>query len=90
MLCTAFNSVDPKAAGEWNESMIKQVNGKIEFYLNGVLTAQEDLSASHWKDMVAASNFKSFPEFGKHTQGRIALQDWSKGIWFRNIKIKPL
>lgn len=82
--------VDPKPAGEWNQSRIKQVNGKIEFYLNGVLTAQEDFNSSHWKELVANSGFKTFPSFGKQVQGRIALQDWSKGISFRSLKIKTL
>lgn len=84
------NPVDPKPAGEWNQSRIKQVDGKIEFYLNGVLTAEEDFNSSHWKELVANSGFKTFPSFGKQTQGRIALQDWSKGISFRNLKIKTL
>lgn len=84
------NPVLPKAPGEWNQSRIKQVNGKVEFYLNGVLTASEDLKSEKWKKAVAASNFKTFPEFGKHTKGHLALQDWANGISFRNIKIKQI
>lgn len=85
-----LNSVEPKPAGAWNQSRIKQVDGKIEFYLDGVLTAQEDFNSDHWKESVAKSGFKTFPEFGKHNEGHIALQDWSKGISFRNLKIKTL
>lgn len=84
------NPVLPKAPGEWNQSRIKQVNGKVEFYLNGILTASEDLKSEKWKKAVATSNFKTFPEFGKHTKGHLALQDWANGISFRNIKIKQL
>jgi hypothetical protein len=58
--------------------------------LNGVLTAEQDLSADTWKNMVSKSNFKYFPLFGKNTSGRIALQEWSKGVAFRNIKVKEL
>jgi formylmethanofuran:tetrahydromethanopterin formyltransferase len=72
------NAAVTKPAGEWNESRIKQVNGKIEFYLNGVLTAEQDLTSKEWKDLVAKSNFKYFATFGKTVKGRIALQDWSK------------
>lgn len=85
-----MNAVEPKAAGEWNQSKIIQSNGKIEFYLNKKLTARQDFNSSEWKDYVANSNFKIYPEFGKHTQGHIGLQEWSKGIAFRNIKIKAL
>ncbi|MDJ1480700.1 MULTISPECIES: DUF1080 domain-containing protein [Xanthocytophaga] len=84
------NAVTPLPAGQWNRSEIKQVDGKVEFYLNDTLTAQQDLNSAEWKAMIANSNFKFFPEFGKSTKGHIALQDWSKGISFRNIKIKEL
>lgn len=82
--------VDPKPTGQWNQSEIKQVNGKVEFYLNGVLTVEKDLTSQAWADSVATSGFKSFPEFGKHTKGKIALQEWSKGVSFRNIRIREL
>ncbi|MFT0716113.1 DUF1080 domain-containing protein [Flagellimonas lutimaris] len=83
------NKVEVKQ-GEWNKTLIKQVNGKIEFYLNGVLTAQEDLSSSGWKEKIAETHFSKYPEFGKTTQGKIALQYWYFETWFRNIKIREL
>ena len=79
-----------KPVGEWNQSRIKQVNGKVEFYLNGVLTTEEDFKSPSWFDKIKQSGFKDHPEFGKSTKGHIALQDWAKGISFRNIKIKKL
>ncbi len=85
-----INPVDTKPMGEWNQSQIKQLNGKIEFYLNGELTAQQDLHSAAWTEMIRQTNFKNYPEFGKHTKGHIALQYWLKGISFRNIKIKEL
>lgn len=84
------NPAAAKPAGEWNRSRIKQVNGKVEFYLNGVLTVQEDFTVPAWQDSVKRTHFKNFPEFGKHTSGHIALQDWASGVAFRNIKIKEL
>jgi hypothetical protein len=84
------NPVKTKPTDTWNHSEIKQVNGKIHFYLNGVLTAEEDFSSKAWADEVANSHFHSFPEFGKHISGLIVLQDWSTGVAFRNIKIKAL
>ena len=32
----------------------------------------------------------NFPSFGKAIQGKIAFQDWSKGVALRNIKIKEI
>jgi hypothetical protein len=85
-----LNPANQNPAGEWNQSRIRQVNGNVEFYLNGVLTAHQDFTSQAWQDSVSHSNFKRFPEFGKHTKGHIGLQYWVKGISFRDIKIKEL
>jgi hypothetical protein len=84
------NPATIKNVGQWNQSRIVQKNGKVQFYLNGSLTAEEDMTAAKWKKRIADSNFKTFPEFGKHTKGHLALQDWAKGISFRNVKIREL
>lgn len=85
-----LNKADLKPLDEWNNAMIRQQNGKIEFYLNGKLTAQQDMTSDEWKDKIAETNFKNFPDFGKERKGQIALQDWNKGVSFKNIKIKEL
>ncbi|WP_316803689.1 DUF1080 domain-containing protein [Pedobacter nototheniae] len=85
-----LNPVELKPFGLWNHSVIKQQNGKVQFYLNGVLTAEQDFKTEAWKTAVANTSFKNFPEFGKYTSGQIALQDWNKGIAFKNIKLKSL
>lgn len=84
------NPAMAKPAGEWNQSRIKQVNGKVAFYLNGVLTVQEDFTVPAWQDSVRHTHFNKFPEFGKRVSGHIALQDWASGVAFRNIKIREL
>ncbi|RIV72101.1 3-keto-disaccharide hydrolase [Flagellimonas aequoris] len=83
------NAVEMKP-GEWNTARIKQVDGKVEFYLNGVLTGEQDFNDPEWKKMIAATHFSKYAEFGKATQGRIALQYWYFETWFRDIKIKEL
>ncbi|KPM47086.1 3-keto-disaccharide hydrolase [Jiulongibacter sediminis] len=85
-----LNTVIAKPAGEWNESMIKQENGRVQFWLNGVKTADQDLTGKEWKEKVANSNFKTFEAFGAATSGHIALQDWAKGVSFQNLKIREL
>lgn len=84
------NHAAAKPYGEWNEARILQQNGKVTFWLNGVISAEEDLTGDRWKQLVAASNLGKFPDFGKFTKGKIALQDWNKGVSFRNIRIKEL
>lgn len=85
-----LHPVANKPTGEWNHSRIIHQNGKVEFYLNGTLTVQQDFTSQAWRDWVAQTHFKDSPEFTKHTSGHIALQEWSRGIAFRNIKLKPL
>ncbi len=79
----------PKS-GDWNQSRITQQNGKLTFWLNGVQTVQVDLQSDEWKKLVASSGMSQFPEFGVATKGHLALQDWTNGVSFRNIKIKEL
>jgi hypothetical protein len=84
------NPVAAKPAGEWNEGRIKQENGKVEFYLNGIQTAEQDFKSDQWKEMIQNSGFNYFPDFGKTTKGKIALQKWYKTVAFKNLRIKEL
>ncbi len=84
------NAVQPKPFGEWNQSQIIQKNGRISFSLNGIITCEEEINSTQWKEYIAGSRFNTFPNFGKTTKGHIGLQDWAKGVSFRNIKIKEL
>ncbi len=85
-----LNEAITKPKGEWNSSRIIQRDGKIEFYLNGTLTAVEDFTSEAWQNKIANSGFKDKDGFGAATKGRIALQDWYFEVWFRNIKIRQL
>ena len=62
----------------------------LKFYLNGKLTAKEDLTSQEWKNKIDGSRFKNAPGFGKATSGKIALQNWYFEAWFRNMKIREL
>jgi hypothetical protein len=89
-LSPLLNEVQPKPFGQWNTSRILQQNGVITFWLNGVETGHEDMKAERWKQLIAGSKLGNFPSFGKAIQGKIAFQDWSKGVALRNIKIKEI
>lgn len=89
-LSKPINPVNQLPPGQWNESRIVQQNGRVSFYLNGVLTTQEDFRSPAWTDSVGKSGFSKYPEFGKHVSGHIALQDWFKAVFFKNIRIREL
>jgi azurin len=76
--------------GDWNSSRILQQNGNLTFWLNGVLTVRVDLKSDDWKRSVAASSMSKYPEFAVALNGHLALQDWTNGVAFRNIKLKEL
>ena len=84
------NPATPNPVGQWNTSRIVQQDGKIEFYLNGAMTAQEDVTSSAWLQKLNQSNFKDNPDFGRIAKGKIALQNWYFEAWFRNMKIREL
>ncbi|MDT0621552.1 3-keto-disaccharide hydrolase [Croceitalea vernalis] len=85
-----LNEVDVNNSGQWNTSKIIQQNGKIEFYLNGKITAKEDFTSEEWKNKVAISRFKDNTGFAQAIKGKIALQNWYFNSWFRNMKIREL
>ncbi len=89
-LSPLLNEVQPKPTGDWNTSRILQQNGVITFWLNGIETGHEDMKTERWKQLIAGSKLGNFPSFGKAVRGKIAFQDWAKGVSLRNIKIKEI
>jgi cytochrome c len=79
-----------KPARQWNHAKIVSNKARYEFWLNGEKQVEFIMHTPEWDSMVAASKFKSMPDFGKATKGHIALQDHGDKVWFRNIKIREI
>lgn len=77
-----------KSQGEWNLVSIKSVDGYVVFHLNEKKVVEFQMYDESWDTLVATSKFKDWKEFGKHKVGKIALQDHSDRVSFRNMKIK--
>lgn len=88
-LSPLLHEVQPKPM-DWNVSRIVQQSGVITFWLNGVETAHEDMKTERWLQLIKSSKLGNFSSFGKATKGKIAFQDWAKGVALRNIKIKKI
>ncbi len=79
-----------KPAGEWNEVEITVYQGTVFHKQNGEVVLEYHLGTDEWKNMIANSKFKDYPEFGQYKAGYIGLQDHGNDVWFKDIKIKDL
>jgi hypothetical protein len=80
-----------KPAGKWNKVLITVYKGTVIYNQNGENVVEYHLWTPEWKEMVAESKFKDWPNFvDPASKGYIGLQDHGDDVWFKNIKIKPL
>jgi len=75
---------------DWNRAKIIVRGDEVEHYLNGILVVKYNRSGQPWKDLVATSKYKVWPNFGEARTGHILLQDHGDKVSYRNIKIKTL
>ncbi len=79
-----------KPIGEWNRIRMLVEGMHIQYWLNGVKTADFIRGSDDWKRRVAESKFSKMPRYATNSRGHIALQDHGDRVWFRNIRVKPL
>ncbi|MEM6522642.1 MAG: DUF1080 domain-containing protein [Bacteroidota bacterium] len=75
---------------EWNRARVVVKGAEVEHWLNGVLVVKYNRSGQRWRDQVAASKYKDWPNFGEVAKGNILLQDHGDQVFYKNIKIKEL
>lgn len=88
MISSRSETVHP--AEQWNHVRIIIDNGHLEHWLNGEKVVETEMFTPEWAEMIAKSKFKDMKGFGLSKSGKIALQDHSDPIAFRNIKIREI
>ena len=83
-------SDESKPVGEWNESRIVVRGESVEYYLNGVKTAEYVMHSPKWNEQIANAKFSKWKDYATLGKGHIGLQDHGHRVWFRNLKVKEL
>ncbi len=83
-------SDETKPIGEWNSGQIVVKGNHVEYWLNGVKTAEYEIGSAHWKEQIANSKFKKWESYASLGKGHIGLQDHGHRVWFRDLKIREL
>ncbi|MGZ5135698.1 MAG: 3-keto-disaccharide hydrolase, partial [Flavitalea sp.] len=76
--------------GEYNTTKIVVNGAHREHWLNGVKVVEYEAWTPDWNQRKATGKWKDTPGYDMAKKGYICLQDHGSGVWFKNIKIRPL
>jgi len=79
-----------KPIGKWNRARIVSKGAHVEHWLNGKKVAEYTRFTPAFRQQVAESKYKVWPDFGEWQEGHILLQDHGNEVHFRNIKVRVL
>ena len=80
-----------RPVGAWNIGrVVAYPDQRVEHYLNGVKVLEYVRGSKAYKELVALSKYKIWPDFGLAPAGHFLLQDHGNAVSFRSIKVKEL
>lgn len=74
--------------GTWNHARILSEDKQLTYWLNGQKTLDIKRGSKEWRDLVAISKYKIWPNFGELEKGHILLQDHGNEVFYKNLKIR--
>ena len=89
-LKAAPNTKPARPIGEWNTARVVVQDNHVEHYLNGEKVLEYDRGSEAYQQLVQASKYKDWDNFGLADQGHILLQDHGNQVFFKNIKVRDL
>ncbi len=79
-----------RPSGEWNEARIVVRGRHVEHWLNGAKVLEFERGSREFRERVAHSKHRVWPDYGDEAEGPILLQHHGGGVAFRNVAIRPL
>ena len=76
--------------GEWNTARIVVQGQQVTHYLNGKKVLEYQRGSDEYTQLVQASKYKDWDNFGTADSGHILLQDHGDLVYFKNIKVRNL
>ena len=79
-----------RPVGEWNEVRIVRRGNRVVHWLNGVRIVEYGIGSDEWEALVADSKFVEWPDYGRHHEGHLGLQDHGDPVWYRNLRVRRI
>ena len=79
-----------RPVGEWNEVRIVRHGNQVVHWLNGARIVEYEIGSDEWEALVAGSKFVQWPDYGRHHEGHLGLQDHGDPVWYRNLRVRRL
>ena len=76
------------SAHQWSNARIIVRGGQVEHWLNHIKVVEFNRFSQIFAALVEKSKYIDWPNFGRHPEGYILLQDHGNTVHFRNIKIR--
>lgn len=79
-----------RPVGEWNEVRIVRHGNQVVHWLNGAQVVEYEIASPEWEALVAGSKFIQWPDYGRHHEGHLGLQDHGDPVWYRSVRVRRI